>query len=70
MNTPIPSALQVRAWLLPLDSKQLQRLADLSGVPFGTLWKVRSGDTKDPRIETVRQIGMHLTEALKAPAQA
>lgn len=69
MNTPIPSALQVRAWLLPLDSKQLQRLAELSKVPFGTLWKIRAGDTKDPRIETVRQIGMSLSEAIKAPAK-
>ena len=70
MNTPIPSALQVRAWLLPLDSKQLQRLAELSKVPFGTLWKIRAGDTKDPRIETVRQIGMSLSEAIKAPEKA
>ena len=68
MNTDIPSALRVRAWLLPLGKTQLQRLAELSGVPFGTLWKIRSGDTKDPRIETVRQIAPHVSAAGRVPA--
>ena len=68
MNTDIPSALRVREWLQPLAKPQLQRLADLSGVPFGTLWKIRSGDTKDPRIETVRQIAPHVSEAAKVAA--
>ena len=63
MTNEIPSALHVRAWLLPLTTPQLQRLSDLSGVPFGTLWKIRSGDTEDPRIETVRRIAAHRNEA-------
>jgi predicted transcriptional regulator len=68
MTNDIPSALHVRAWLLPLAKPQLQRLSDLSGVPFGTLWKIRSGDTEDPRIETVRRIAAHLGDATKVPA--
>ena len=70
MTNDIPSALHVRAWLLPLANGQLQRLSDLSGVPFGTLWKIRSGDTEDPRIETVRKIAAHLGEASKPAAEA
>lgn len=70
MTNDIPSALHVRAWLLPLAKGQLQRLSDLSGVPFGTLWKIRSGDTEDPRIETVRKIAAHLSEATKPAAEA
>jgi len=34
----------------------MQVLARESGVPFTTLWKVRSGDTTDPRIDTVRKL--------------
>lgn len=65
MNTEIPSALHVRAWLLPMANDQLQRLSELSGVPFTTLWKMRSGETKDPRIETVRRIAPHVSASAK-----
>lgn len=70
MTSDIPSALHVRAWLLPLANAQLQRLSDLSGVPFGTLWKIRSGATEDPRIETVRKIAAHLREAERPASEA
>lgn len=63
MSTEIPSALQVRAWLLPLTNRQLQKLSELSGVPFTTLWKIRSGETENPRIESVRSIAPHLSAA-------
>lgn len=60
MSTSIPSAADVQTWLEPFDNRQLQRLADLSGVPFTTLWKIRSGETANPRIDTVRQIEPHV----------
>jgi predicted transcriptional regulator len=63
MNTTIPSAADVRAKLEPLTNAQLQKLADLSGVPFTTLWKVRAGETKDPRIDTVREFLPHVEKA-------
>ena len=68
MTNDIPSALQVRAWLLPLGNVQLQRLSQLSGVPFSTLLKMRVGETKDPRIETVRKLAPHVSEAARVPA--
>lgn len=51
----IPSIEEVRAHLLELTFAQLQRLAQASGVPFGTIWKIRAGDTTNPGIETVRR---------------
>ncbi len=35
--------------------KQLEKLAELSGVPFTTIYKVKRGETTNPGIETVRQ---------------
>ena len=68
MSTHIPSAEAVRKWLEPLGHAQLQRLATLSSVPFTTLWKIRSGETRDPRIETVRQLHPHVKAASKVVA--
>ena len=59
MNTEIPSAGEVCGWLAPMTNSELQQLAGLSGVPFTTLWKIRSGETENPRIETVRSIDAH-----------
>ena len=55
MNTSIPSAKDIRQELVSLGTAQLRILAELSGVPFTTLWKVRSGETSNPGVETVRK---------------
>ena len=55
MLKQIPSAADVRVALSPLTHSQLAKLSDLSEVPFGTLWKVRTGVTKNPGIDTVRK---------------
>jgi predicted transcriptional regulator len=60
MHTSIPSAADVRASLMKLTHAQVILLAERSSVPFTTLWKVRNGDTKDPRLETVRQFMPHV----------
>ncbi len=59
----IPKADDVRAMLAPLGYTQVQRLAVLSGVPFGTLWKVRSGATLNPRLDTVRRFAPYVARA-------
>ncbi len=56
MDTSIPSSEDVRQRLAPLRHAQLQALARASGVPFGTLWKIRSGDTQNPGIDTARSL--------------
>ncbi len=50
----IPSAAEVRDMLQPYDTGAMRALAQQSGVPFTTLWKVKAGVTRNPGIETVR----------------
>jgi predicted transcriptional regulator len=66
MNSAIPSAEAVRAALAPLSLKQLEKLAELSGVPFTTIYKVKRGETRNPGIETLRQFMPHLQAASAA----
>lgn len=66
MNS-IPSPAQVRALLEPMNQAAIQNLAVRSGVPFTTLLKVRTGETANPRLETVRAIWPELIGAEGAP---
>jgi predicted transcriptional regulator len=61
----LPSSEDVRARLSPLTRPQLLKLALLSDVSFYTLQKIASGETADPRLDTVRLILPHV-EAAKA----
>jgi hypothetical protein len=63
MNITVPSPEEIRAALAPLATSQLQRLAELSGVPFHTLRKVASGETASPGIATVRAFAPHIGAA-------
>lgn len=69
MNTEIPAAADVQAALKGLGHAQMQRLSELSDVPFTTLWKVRQGNTGNPGIETVRKFLPHI-DAARAAATA
>lgn len=66
MTKSIPAAIEVQAALQRLTNLGLQALAQISGVPYTTLWKVRSGDTANPGIETVRKFMPHVNRARKA----
>ena len=71
MNTPLLSAEQVQAALAPLSLKQVDRLAELSGVPATTIYKIKRGETENPGIETVRKFLPHIeAAATPEPAQA
>ena len=63
MKLPIPSVAEVRAQLEGVDTAQLKRLAVRADVPFTTLWKIRSGETGNPGIETVRKFWPVINEA-------
>ena len=63
MEAGIPTAEVVRARLSNLSYAAVRNLAATSGVPFTTLWKIRSGETADPRLETVRLIWPELIGA-------
>ena len=60
MSTYLPSIDELRRLLGRLRHADLQRLSKLSSVPFGTLWKIRGGETQNPGIETVRLFYAHL----------
>ena len=64
MELLLPSAEQVRAQLAPLTLKQLDRLAELSGVPATTIYKIKRGETENPGIETLRRFLPHIAGAL------
>jgi hypothetical protein len=65
MITKLPSAAELRTALAPMNYAQLQRLADLSDVPFHTLRKVRDGETANPSLETARKFAPHIKASLK-----
>lgn len=65
MKNTIPSVNEVQDALRRLSLKQIDRLADLSGVPAPTIVKIRYGDTANPGIETIRKFLSHIAEAAK-----
>jgi hypothetical protein len=55
MNDSIPSVSDVRDSLAGLTTVQVRAIAEVAGVPFGTIWKIKTGETTNPGIETVRR---------------
>ena len=70
MLNQIPRAADIRAQLEKLGHAQTQELARLSNVPFSTLWKIRSGETTNPRIDTVCQFMGHIEAAAEVKVTA
>jgi predicted transcriptional regulator len=66
MSAEIPSIESVRVRLGGLKSVEVDELAVSSGVPSSTLWKIRTGVTPNPGLETVRKF-FHL---LPTPASS
>lgn len=64
--TNIPTPAQVRAALKRLSHSQVVDLAKRSGLPFTTVWKIRSGTTTDPRLGTARKVMLHIAAAAKS----
>lgn len=50
--------------LAPLTMRQIARLADLSGVPGPTIYKIKLGATENPGIGTLRRFLPHVAAAL------
>lgn len=55
MAITIPPLTLVCARLKRLNDAQLKKLSEESGVPYGTISKIRNGYTTNPGIETVRK---------------
>lgn len=67
MQQEIPSPAEVRQRLEKLSWAEVQALCQKCRAPFTTVWKLRSGETTDPRLETVRAIWPELNKAKGAP---
>lgn len=46
----------VKTALQPLSGKEIDRLATASGVPVPTIYKIKSGETPDPRGSTIESL--------------
>jgi predicted transcriptional regulator len=68
MNKTIPLTLDFRSRLSALGHAGLQELSKTSTVPFTTLWKIKTGETTNPGIETVKLFAPHIDAAEKAAA--
>lgn len=53
--------------LAPMTMRELAELAQASGVPFTTLYKIKLGETLDPKLSTLTKLLPHLP-ALQATA--
>lgn len=62
MAKHIPSANEIRELLSEYGRDRILRLSTASGVPFHTLLKIKSGETDDPRLSTVRAFWPHLAK--------
>jgi hypothetical protein len=67
MQSEIPSTADVQARLKLLKVVELEALAVKTGVPEGTLWKIRTGTTANPGLETVRKFIDHLPVVVSSP---
>jgi len=65
MTTQIPSADELKDRLLRLNYSEVQHLAEQTGVPLTTLWKIRDGTTVNPGVETVRKFWPQLRKVTK-----
>ena len=63
MKSQIPPLQDIRQRLQALRFVDLEAVAQRSGVGFGTLMKIRTGQTPNPGIETVRTFIAHLPAA-------
>jgi len=70
MKEKIPSISEIRRRLEPLNHAAIRTLADVSEVPFTTLLKIRSGETQNPGIETVRSFAGYIGKPSKQKAEA
>jgi hypothetical protein len=70
MATKIPTAQQVKSLLEELAHSEVAALSRASQVPFTTLLKIKSGETADPRLSTVRAIWPELSRKRRTKAVA
>ena len=66
MSATIPSTEDLRRRLAGFDTRRLRVLAEMSGVPFTSLYNVKQGYSNNPGIEMVRRFFPHIRAAARA----
>lgn len=67
MCTEIPTPETVRQRMADLGYPEIRSLSSVSGVPFTTLLKIKSGETSNPGIGTVGMFWGHLPASATQP---
>lgn len=68
-KTELISASHLHEALNGLTYAETKRLASDAGVPFTTLWKLRTGETQNPRLETVTRLMAAGLAVVRKPAR-
>jgi hypothetical protein len=70
MAYELPTVQEIRESLEALSFAEVKSLCEKCSVPFTTAWKLRTGVTTDPRIETVRALWPDLKPPKSAKKKA
>jgi len=65
MQWKAPTPAEVQSALQALTRRQLTLLSERSGAHFGTLMKIRSGDTREASLSTVNAITPHIKQVAR-----
>ncbi len=65
MQPNLPSAVEIASLLNALSYTQMVELAQSSSVPLSTLFNIRNGTTRNPRLETIRMFLPFVAEPAK-----
>lgn len=62
----IPSPARFRQQMLKLSIPEMRSLCERTGVPYQTAYKLRTGETTDPRLSTVHALWPHVAGRRRA----
>jgi predicted transcriptional regulator len=62
MSHPLPELDEILAPYENVAEAEVTAMANASGVPRGTLWKVLRGYTRKPSYEVIRRITLYASE--------
>lgn len=60
---PLPEIEEIIGPLAEIQEAELTLVANQTGVPRGTLWKILRGYTRKPSYEAIRRISMYQADA-------
>lgn len=70
MIDTLPSPEELRAMMAGMNYAAMERLSQLSGVPFHTIRKIKAGESADPKLSNARALWPHLKLIAETKAAA